>query len=155
MGMSQVSSFKLVASTSTTSLLWQQMPSVTLNPSGFSEFISQQCLNSNEIQQLSNVHFCLQTEIPFNQLHLWNPFSETKGMISVWWVTLRNIALTLQWHPQCSEKVYVPTCKMLDYQLPLLSTEGLVCLLTFRLVTKMAGKLYMQLSKQNLHMGVR
>jgi hypothetical protein len=28
-------------------------------------------------------------------------------------------------------------------------------LLTFRLVTKMAGKLYMQLSKQNLHMGVR
>jgi hypothetical protein len=72
-----------------------------------------------------------------------------------WWVALRNIALTLQWHPQCSEKVYVPTCKMLEYQLPLLSTEGLVCLLTFRLVTKMTGKLYMQLSKQNLHMGVR
>ncbi len=35
MGMSQVSSFKLVASTSTTSLLWQQMPSITLNPSAF------------------------------------------------------------------------------------------------------------------------
>jgi hypothetical protein len=24
-----------------------------------------------------------------------------------WWVALRNIALTLQWHPQCSEKVYM------------------------------------------------
>jgi hypothetical protein len=69
MGMSQVSSFNLnnLSALATNAFCHPQ-------PLCFPEFISQQCLN---------VHFCLQTEIPFNQLYLWNPFSETKGMISV------------------------------------------------------------------------